>query len=76
MRAARCHPPLALHFFLLFPRPVIRDKRWIALMYVPPTLLALWNLDLLLFSNRMGILPPLRSLQLIPGRKMAPKAGE
>jgi signal transduction histidine kinase len=58
-------PPLALHFFLLFPRPVIRDRRWIALMYVPPTLLALWNLDLMLFSNRVGILPALPSLQLI-----------
>jgi len=58
-------PPLALHFFLLFPRPVIRDKRWIALMYVPPTLLALWNIDLMIFSNRVDILPPWRSLELI-----------
>ncbi|MEO8382727.1 MAG: ATP-binding protein [Acidobacteriota bacterium] len=58
-------PPLALHFFLLFPRPVIRDKRWIVLMYVPPTLLALWNLDLVILSNRIELLPARSSLVLI-----------
>src|SRR5438128_786430 len=44
-------PPLALHFFLLFPRPILRDRRAIAAMYVPPILLTLWNLDLLVFDN-------------------------
>src|SRR5690349_13068195 len=26
-------PPLALHFFLLFPRPIIRERKWIVWMY-------------------------------------------
>jgi PAS domain S-box-containing protein len=58
-------PPLALHFFLLFPRPVITDRRWLIAMYVPPALLTLWNVDLLVFDNAIAIAPALRSLQLI-----------
>ncbi|HEY0143063.1 MAG TPA: ATP-binding protein [Thermoanaerobaculia bacterium] len=58
-------PPLALNFFLLFPRPIIREKRWIAWMYVPPILLALWNVNLLLFGNAIPIASPRTSLQLI-----------
>ena len=58
-------PPLALHFFLLFPRPVLRDKRWIAAMYLPPTLLALWSIDLLVFGNAVGLAAPRRALELI-----------
>jgi PAS domain S-box-containing protein len=58
-------PPLALNFFLLFPRPVIRDRRWIAAMYVPPILLALWNFDLLILGNAIPLANPLRSLQII-----------
>ncbi len=58
-------PPLALHFFLLFPRPVLRDRRLIALMYTPPALLALWNLDLLIFGNRVALAPALRSFAFI-----------
>jgi two-component system NtrC family sensor kinase len=58
-------PPLALHFFLLFPRPVITDRRWLIAMYVPPALLTLWNVDLLVFDNAFAIAPALRSLQLI-----------
>ena len=58
-------PPLALHFFLLFPKPVIRDKRWIALMYLPPTLLALWSIDLLLLANTIAVTTPQRALELI-----------
>ncbi len=58
-------PPLALHFFLLFPKPVLRDKRWIALMYLPPTLLALWSLDLLVLANTVAVTTPLRALALI-----------
>jgi PAS domain S-box-containing protein len=58
-------PPLALHFFLLFPRPLLRDRRWIALMYVPPTLLALWNVDLLLFNNAVSVASPRFALELI-----------
>lgn len=58
-------PPLTLNFFLLFPRPIIRDRRWIALMYLPPAIVALWIIDLLLFANRVAITSPLRSLELI-----------
>jgi hypothetical protein len=58
-------PPLALHFFLLFPRPLLRDRRWIALMYLPPTLLALWNIDLLLFNNSVGVAAPRVALEII-----------
>src|SRR5688572_11715920 len=58
-------PPLALHFFLLFPRPVIEDRRWIWAMYLPPVLLAFWTLDLLVFANAVAILPPRAALQVI-----------
>jgi len=58
-------PPLALHFFLLFPRAVLRSKRMIALLYLPAALLGLWNLDLLLFDNAVHIASPLRSFDVI-----------
>src|SRR4051812_37115147 len=58
-------PPLALHFFLLFPRPLLRDRRWIALMYLPPTLLALWTIDLLIFSNAIAVATPRMALTVI-----------
>jgi signal transduction histidine kinase len=58
-------PPLALHFFLLFPRPLLRNKGWIALMYLPPTLLALWNIDLLLFNNAVNVASPRTALEII-----------
>jgi two-component system NtrC family sensor kinase len=63
---SRCFlPALALHFFLLFPRPLLRDRRWIALMYLPPTLLALWNIDLLLFNNAVHVAAPRLALDVI-----------
>lgn len=58
-------PPLALNFFLLFPRPIIREKKWIVWMYLPPILLALWNLNLLVFNNAIPVASPRTSLQLI-----------
>jgi len=58
-------PPLALHFFLLFPRPLLRDRRWIALMYVPPTMLALWTVDLLVFDNAVSVADPRVALEVI-----------
>jgi len=57
--------PLTLHFFLLFPRPIIRERKWLVWMYVPPVLLALWNLDVLMFDNAVALLPVRRSLELI-----------
>jgi PAS domain S-box-containing protein len=58
-------PPLALHFFLLFPKPVLPNKRAIALLYAPPVLLALWDIDLLAFANRVAISSPFRSFDII-----------
>ncbi|HEX9985288.1 MAG TPA: ATP-binding protein [Thermoanaerobaculia bacterium] len=58
-------PPLALNFFLLFPRPLVSDRRWIAALYVPPVLLALWNLNLLVFSNAIPIAEPRVAMQII-----------
>ncbi len=58
-------PPLALNFFLLFPRPILRHRTAIAAMYVPPILLALWNLDVLVFNNAIAVASVRRSLELI-----------
>jgi two-component system, NtrC family, sensor kinase len=58
-------PPLALNFFLLFPRPVVSDRRWLAAMYLPPVLLALWNVNLLYFNNVIPIAPPRVAFALI-----------
>lgn len=58
-------PPLTLNFFLLFPRPMIRERKWIAAMYAPPVLLALWNFNLLLFNNALAVANPRRSLVVI-----------
>lgn len=58
-------PPLALHFFLLFPRPILRDRRAIAAMYVPPVLLTLWNIDLLLLNNAIPVMSPSRAFEVI-----------
>jgi len=58
-------PPLALNFFLLFPRPLLRKQSWIAWLYVPPTLLALWNFDLLLFNNALPVAAPLSAFAVI-----------
>src|SRR5438552_2645935 len=43
-------PPLTLNFFLLFPRPIVRHKGLIAALYLPPALLALWDIDLLILN--------------------------
>lgn len=58
-------PPLALHFFLLFPRPILRHRGAIAALYLPPVLLALWNLNLLVFNNAVPVASPQRSLEII-----------
>jgi two-component system, NtrC family, sensor kinase len=58
-------PPLTLNFFLVFPRPIVRYRRLIAAMYIPPALLAAWDLDLLVLGNRLAIASPYRSLLLI-----------
>jgi two-component system NtrC family sensor kinase len=58
-------PPLTLHFFLLFPRPIIRERKWLVWMYVAPVLLTLWNFNVLIFNNAVAITDARRSLELI-----------
>src|SRR5438132_8583561 len=58
-------PPLTLNFFLLFPRPIVRHKGLLAALYLPPALLALWDVDLLIFSNRIAVASAYRSLEVI-----------
>jgi len=58
-------PPLTLNFFLVFPRPIVRYQRLIAAMYIPPALIAAWDLDILVLGNRLAIASPHRSLELI-----------
>ncbi|HEX7153234.1 MAG TPA: ATP-binding protein [Thermoanaerobaculia bacterium] len=58
-------PPLALNFFLLFPRPLVSDKRWIAALYIPPVLVALWTIDVLVFSNAVPLADARQSMVLL-----------
>lgn len=58
-------PPLTLNFFLLFPRPIVHHRGLLAALYIPPALLAAWDIDLLLFDNRVAIAGAYRSFELI-----------
>jgi hypothetical protein len=58
-------PPLTLNFFLMFPRPIVRHRGLLAALYLPPALLAAWDVDLLLFNNRLAIASPYRAFELI-----------
>ena len=58
-------PPVTLNFFLLFPRPILRDRRWLAALYVPPALLAIWSANVLYFNNAVAVTTPKRSLEII-----------
>ena len=64
-------PPLALNFFLLFPRPLLREKKWIAWLYVPPVLIALWAIDLLIFDNAVAIATPRTTLLILQKIELA-----
>ena len=64
-------PPLTLSFFLVFPRPIVRHRGMLAALWIPPALLALWDLDLLVFGNRLAIASPLRSFELIQRWELA-----
>ena len=44
-------PPLTLHFFLRFPRPLFRGRWAIPAIYAFPALLLLWEIDLLVLGN-------------------------
>lgn len=58
-------PPLTLNFFLVFPRPIVRHRGLLAAMFIPPILLALWDLDVLVFTNAVSVAGVLQSLQVI-----------
>ncbi|HEX9161773.1 MAG TPA: ATP-binding protein [Thermoanaerobaculia bacterium] len=58
-------PPLTLNFFLLFPRPVIRNPKQLAWLYAPAALLILWNVDVFLFNNAIAVASPRSSLVAI-----------
>jgi signal transduction histidine kinase len=58
-------PPLALHFFLRFPRPLLRKRGVIPALYAPPAILGLWVIDVLLFDNMVAFASTERSLLLI-----------
>ena len=58
-------PPITLNFFLVFPRPITRRTSLLAALYLPPALLALWDADLLVFSNRLALAAPLKSLDIV-----------
>src|SRR5712692_3917236 len=57
--------PLTLNFFLVFPRPIVRHKGLLAALYFPPALLAAWDIDVLVFNNRIALAPAYRSLEVI-----------
>lgn len=58
-------PPLTLHFFLKFPRPLFRTRRALAALYAAPAILGLWVADLLLFNNAVAVAAPERSFAII-----------
>jgi two-component system NtrC family sensor kinase len=64
-------PPLTLHFFLLFPRPVLRKNWIIALLYVPALLVAAWDIDLFVFHNKIAFASPVLSMQVLERWEMA-----
>ena len=58
-------PPLALHFFLRFPRMLVHSGRIVAAIYALPVVLALWAVNLLLFNNAIPIASPERSFEIL-----------
>jgi len=64
-------PPLTLNFFLIFPRPIVRHRGLLAALWIPPALIAAWNVDVLAFGNRIAIATPARSFELMQRWSMA-----
>ncbi|HEX8151670.1 MAG TPA: ATP-binding protein, partial [Thermoanaerobaculia bacterium] len=58
-------PPLLLHFFLRFPRPLLPSRKAIAWLYAAPVLLAAWTINVLVFRNIVTVTGARRSLELI-----------
>ncbi len=58
-------PALTLHFFLRFPRSLIRSRGYLAAIYAPAIILSLWVIDLLLLGNFVPVAPPELSFRII-----------
>ncbi|HVR43121.1 MAG TPA: ATP-binding protein [Thermoanaerobaculia bacterium] len=58
-------PPLTLHFFLRFPRPLLTSRRSLMAIYAIPTLLAIWAIDLYAFGNTLRLASPETSIRLL-----------
>jgi two-component system NtrC family sensor kinase len=58
-------PPLTLHFFLRFPRPLFRNRLLVAAIYAAPLLMALWVINLLMLRNIVEIASPSVSFLII-----------
>ncbi|HUF17741.1 MAG TPA: ATP-binding protein [Thermoanaerobaculia bacterium] len=58
-------PPLTLHFFLRFPRPLLQNRLQVSALYFLPSLLILWNINLFLLGNAIPIASPATSIQII-----------
>ena len=58
-------PPLTLHFFLRFPRPLLQNRLQVAALYFIPSLLVLWNANLFLLNNAIPLASPAVSFQII-----------
>ena len=58
-------PPLTLHFFLRFPRSLVRNRMVLAAIYALPSLLALWVVDLLILGNLIPVASPRLSFVII-----------
>lgn len=58
-------PPLTLHFFLRFPRPLLAN-RWLFLaIYGVPAIVALWVFDVYIFNNAIEVANPETSMQTL-----------
>ncbi len=58
-------PPLTLHFFLRFPRPLLTKRRYLAAIYAVPTLVALWSANLYALGNAARIASTDASIRIL-----------
>jgi signal transduction histidine kinase len=58
-------PPLTLHFFLRFPRPLLARRRYLAAIYAIPVLLALWSANVYVFDNAIALTSVDASIRLL-----------
>jgi two-component system, NtrC family, sensor kinase len=63
-------PPLTLHFFLRFPRPLFSGRRLILVLYAGPVLLAIAALNIYVFGNAVAVASPAATMQAIDRLEM------